>query len=501
MAKYENIADEIEAMLNGRHESEEYEENSGSEEYDEFNEESDFEDDSSNQDGLDEDELNNNSDEDNDNSENDENSEGSEDDSNEEDSDENSEDTSGQDEENENDENDSETNDENDGSSNDTDENNSDENDESDDGNTQEEDGDDSEDNSDDTNDKNDGSNQDTTDIDPAEFAKLKSFYEKVTGEFKANGKTIKGFNDPEKIVQGLQKAIGFEEKNAIINKHKKFLAPLKEKGFLDNPDKFNLAMSIMDGDPEAIKKHLKALEINPVLDLDLEEIKYMPKQHIASDGKVILDEAFETADTYGIKDKLSEVLGSEFDDDSFQDFIKYPKLRNDLIEHIQDGTYDLVKSKIDEIRLTDIGGEFKSAKTVDQYRFALELLGKEYSENKTTNVEQDNSSNNNANINTNTVTKTDDKSNKAVIKNTADNIMSQAVVLDDKRRAEILAEEEEKFRAETAAKLAADKARKEAASVSKTKTAPKSSEKKQEFDPLKLEGDDFRKYFNTLMG
>lgn len=457
--EYKSAAEEIEAMLNGRHESEETEDdttNSGSEI------EEDFEEDDTNQDGLDAE---------------DSNDEGNDD----------AEDTDGQDEEEESEEEDLETKDQNDGSDADTKDEDEDEADKSDEEDSQEEDGDKTEDKDAETEDKNDGSNPATATIDPEEFAKLKSFYEKVTGEFKANGKTIKGFNDPEKIVQGLQKAIGFEEKNAAINKHKKFLTPLKERGFLDNPEKFNLALSIIDGDKEAIKEHLKALEINPVLDLDLDDIHYKQKQHLPSDGKVILDEAFESAEAYGVKDKLSEVLGTDFDDDSFQDFIKYPKLRSDLIEHIQDGTYELVKNRIDEIRLTDISGDFKSTKVVDQYRYALDALGRELADQK-------------ASKSTIEDEKTDDIIDKATIKNTADNIMSQAVTLDEKRKAEILAEEEEKFRAE-AAKIAADKARKEAASVSKTKAPAKSSDKKEEFDPLKIESsDEFRKYFDSLI-
>jgi hypothetical protein len=163
-----------------------------------------------------------------------------------------------------------------------------------------------------------------------------------------------------------LQKAIGFEEKNAVINKHKKFLAPLKERGFLENPEKFNLALSIIDGDKEAIKQHLKNLEINPILDLELDNINYQEKQHLPSDSKVIYNETMEYAKEIGIEEKLSKVLADDFDNDGFNEFIKNPKTRDDLIRHIQDGTYDLVKEKIDEIRLSDLSGEYKSLSTTN---------------------------------------------------------------------------------------------------------------------------------------
>jgi len=446
---YDNAADEIEAMLNGTHVSDNDDSNSGSEEFEEteygFEEENDF-----NQDDL---------------------------------GDENAEETETEEESEEEESNDGETNHDGDDQNGETQEEESDETEETEDGNSQEEDESNADDEESET--ETNGGDQSGNTVLPnqEEFDRLKSFYEKVTGEFKANGKTIKGFNDPDKIIQGLQKAIGFEEKNAVINKHKKFLAPLKERGFLENPEKFNLALSIIDGDKEAIKQHLKNLEINPILDLELDNINYQEKQHLPSDSKVIYNETMEYAKEIGIEEKLSKVLADDFDNDGFNEFIKNPKTRDDLIRHIQDGTYDLVKEKIDEIRLSDLSGEYKSLSTTNQYRYAINVLAEEL-----------------ASKNQRVGSKNNENSDKANIKNTVDNIMPQAVVLDDKRKAEIAAEEEAKYREEVKRKLEADKARKEAASVSKTKSTTKVAKKKEEFDPLALTGDDFKDYFNSLM-
>lgn len=462
---YDSIEEELEAMMNGTHKSD-FDEN---EEYvdPEFENEFDEEEENSGSDTNENDDENNDASQSNDN---------------------NAEDTDQDDYELDDLDDDSETNDENDGSDQDTDEA-----DDEDDKDSNEENSQNESDNKDtDTNNQNDDSGKDTAEPNyKDEYEKLKTFYEKVTGEFKANGKTVKGFTDPDRIIQGLQKAIGFEEKNAVINKHKQFLSPLKERGMLEDPAKFNLALSILDGDKEAIKKHLKDLDINPVLDLDLDEIDYKPTQHLASEGKVVLNDALDYAESFGVKDKLNEVLVKDMDDGSFGDFIKYPKLRNDLVEHLQDGTYDLVKTKIDEIRLTDMSGDYKALKMVDQYRYALDTLVKEAEEAKTKEPVTASKSNENAtstNVNTDT---------KASTKVNADNIVSQAVVLDEKRKQEILAEEEEKFRAEIRNKKA-EEGRKAAADISKKKT--KIVSKKEEFDPLTLSGDDFKNYFNGLM-
>ena len=462
---YNSIEEELEAMMNGTHVSDfdETEEYVDPELENEFDEEKDNSGSDTNED---------------DNEDNEDASKGSDD----------AEDTDHNDDDTDELEDESETEDEGDGSNQETDTEDDKDEEESNEENSQDEG-----DNKDtDTKDQNDGSDKDTEEPNyKDEYVKLKAFYEKVTGEFKANGKTVKGFTDPERIIQGLQKAIGFEEKNAVINKHKQFLAPLKERGMLEDPEKFNLALSILDGDKEAIKKHLKDLEINPVLDLDLDEIDYKPKQHLASEGKVVLNDALEYAESVGIKDKLNEVLVKDMDDGSFSDFIKYPKLRNDLVEHLQDGTYDLVKTRIDEIRLTDMSGDYKALKMVDQYRYALDTLVREAEETKAKEtVPANKSKENDTSANANTDAKGSTKVN-------ADNIVSQAVVLDEKRKQEILAEEEEKFRAEIKNKKV-EEARKAAADISRKKT--KTVAKKDEFDPLTLTGDDFKTYFNSLM-
>ena len=213
---YNSIEEELEAMMNGTHVSD-FDEN---EDYVDPELENEF----------DEDEATSGSDtNEDDNEDNEDASKGSD----------NAEDTDHNDDYTDELEDESETEDESDGSNPETDTEDDKNEEESNEENSQNE-GDNK---GTDTKDQNDGSDKDTEEPNyKDEYAKLKAFYEKVTGEFKANGKTVKGFTDPERIIQGLQKAIGFEEKNAVINKHKQFLAPLKERGMLEDPEKFNLA-------------------------------------------------------------------------------------------------------------------------------------------------------------------------------------------------------------------------------------------------------------------
>ena len=79
-------------------------------------------------------------------------------------------------------------------------------------------------------------------------------FYEQVAGvKFKANGKEFEGFKDPKKIIQAQQMAYNYSEKMAGFKAYRPYMGPLKDRGMLDDTSKFDLAMSLIDGDREAL--------------------------------------------------------------------------------------------------------------------------------------------------------------------------------------------------------------------------------------------------------
>ena len=76
---------------------------------------------------------------------------------------------------------------------------------------------------------KSDGSDGENAEIDykkkyeelEKQSAKYKDYYDKVTSEFSANGKTVKGFTDPNKVIQAQQALYGLEEKFAMFKKYR----------------------------------------------------------------------------------------------------------------------------------------------------------------------------------------------------------------------------------------------------------------------------------------
>jgi len=150
-----------------------------------------------------------------------------------------------------------------------------------------------------DTEETSDGEAQDTDGVD------YKAFYDAVVNtEFVVNGKKVKGFADPQKIIQSQQMAGGFSEKMAGFKQYRPFMNPLKERGMLEDQGKFDLAMNLIDGDKEAIKQHLQLLNIDP-LDLDMEAINYEGKSNVASQESLVIEDTMERARSIGIEDRV----------------------------------------------------------------------------------------------------------------------------------------------------------------------------------------------------
>ena len=324
-----------------------------------------------------------------------------------------------------------------------------------------------------DTSNPEDAKGAETGKIDPAEYERLKKFYDEIANaEFIANGKKVKGFTDPSKIIRSQQMLHDYSNKMRGINEYKPYLKALKEKGIIGDEEKFNFAMSLLDGDKATIKKHMEALKID-LVDLELDEdSKYVPKNYIPSKQSMVLDEAMEIASNIGVDSKLRSVIAKDWDDDSFSEFLNNPSVRNDLLTHMQDGTYEIVQNKINELEMLDMNGSYRGLKSTDKYRTAIAEINRE---NQSRTV------------------------NPSAYQNQYANQQQNNGSYIDAERARLadLAAKEAEYKAMAEKKLRDDEARKKAAMITKKKTTTVTQKK---FDPLELEGDALDEFVNELI-
>lgn len=287
-----------------------------------------------------------------------------------------------------------------------------------------------------------------------------KEFYEKVAlAKFTANGKEVEGFKDPADLIRAQQMLHGYSDKMKVFKEYKPFLKALEERNITSDTDKFNLAMSLLDGDPEAIKKVLKDKGIDP-LELDLDDIKYTAKNVLPSQAQMLIEETYEQAENIGVGEKFTRVINKDWDVKSLQELVNNNAVRNDLLQHLSDGTYDIVNNEIKRMELLDATGALDNMSSIEKYRAAVLRLQQQ-------NVQK--------------------PATQALPKVTVDKI-AQA----EKAKAEA---EFKKKAAQKEAEVAEQ--RKKAASVSKKKVVKK-PETKPKLEELK--GDAFRDEFKKLL-
>lgn len=319
-----------------------------------------------------------------------------------------------------------------------------------------------------DTSTNEDASGTETGKIDPAEYARLKQFYDQIANaEFVANGKKVKGFTDPEKIIRSQQMLHGYSDRMKGFNEYRPFMKALKDNGLLEDESKFNFALSLLKGDKAAIKQHMKTLSIDPI-DLELDETAYKPTNYVASKESLILEDTLQVARESGIEDKLRKTIGEQWDNESFQEFVSNPDVRQDLLEHMQSGAFDLVQDKIAEMEVLDTYGTFRNMKSTDKYRQAVQLVNKELAAKRPSEPER-----------------------------MPYNAQQQAQQ-NNRIDAALLAKKEAEYKAQVEQKnKEADEARKKAAAISKKKATTVQTKK---FDPLSLEGDDLSSFVDGLI-
>ena len=326
-----------------------------------------------------------------------------------------------------------------------------------------------------------DAKGSETGKIDPAEYEKLKKFYDEIANaEFVANGKKVKGFTDPSKIIRSQQMLHDYSNKMRGINEYKPYLKALKDKGIIGNEEKFNFAMSLLDGDKATIKKHLESLKIDPV-DLELDDdanVQYSPRNYMPSKESLVLDEAMDIARSSGVEDKLRTVIAKEWDEESFGEFLRDPRVRNDLITHMQDGSFDTIQNKMTEMEMLDLTGSFRGLKSTDKYRAAIAEINREiqYQYNRQS-------------VNP-SIPQQQQYYRSAPVGQNQYQPNAEAERL-------ALAAKEAEYKAMAEKKLRDDEARKRAAMITKKKSVTVTQKK---FDPLALEGDDLDNFVNELI-
>lgn len=177
----------------------------------------------------------------------------------------------------------------------------------------------------------------------------LKSFHDKITAPFKANGKDMQVKNADEAI-QLMQMGAGYAKKMAALKPNLNLMKSLQKADLLSE-EKINFLIDLMAKKPEAISKLVQDSGVDP-LDLTADKAgDYRPGNYRISDEEQALDEVFEQLSDAPGFDRTLKIVTDQWDAKSRDLIAKNPKALEDLTSHIQAGAFDVVQAQVERDR------------------------------------------------------------------------------------------------------------------------------------------------------
>ena len=203
-----------------------------------------------------------------------------------------------------------------------------------------------------------------TTEID------YKKFYETVTQDFKASGKVMPGVKEPEKFIKALQMATDYALKTAALK------PALKRVKMLDgiSDEEFSEMLDFRKRNPEVIKKALKDANLDPI-DLDMDQINYVPQQRIPSDAEyeykeVVEELAKDTEFTY-----TRNIVLNELDEKSKEVILTQPKVLQALHQEVISGRFEQIQAQALHLRTF---GDYSHISDLDLYAMIAHEMDKQ---------------------------------------------------------------------------------------------------------------------------
>lgn len=191
-----------------------------------------------------------------------------------------------------------------------------------------------------------------------------KNFFEKVTGEFKANGKMMK-VDTPEDVVRLMQMGANYNRKMAALKPSMKVLKVLEKNGLLDE-SKLGFLLDLNQKNPKAIAKLLADSGIDP-LDLDLAQgAEYQASDYSVDDREIALDTVVEELKESPTYTKTINLVTQKWDGASKQIVANEPELLKVLDSHMANGVYDLISTEVEKER---VFGRLDGMSDIEAYR------------------------------------------------------------------------------------------------------------------------------------
>lgn len=173
-----------------------------------------------------------------------------------------------------------------------------------------------------------------------------KTFFEKVTGTFNANGREYK-IDNADDVVSLMQKGLNYNQKMAALKPSMKIVKALQEHG-IESVEQLGYLLDLQAKKPEAIAKLVQESGID-AYDLNEEKASsYVPSVPQVSDAQINFEmtaKALEGNPSFG---KVVQEL-SAYDAQSKEEIFNKPHLLNLLTDHVANGYYDKICARLEQ--------------------------------------------------------------------------------------------------------------------------------------------------------
>ena len=199
---------------------------------------------------------------------------------------------------------------------------------------------------------------QDTVDEQPTEEEPkpTEDTHKVPTFRLKADGTEFDLTED--ELKQLASKGMNYTKKMQDIKEYREHVSAIKEAAL--SKDDINLMIDVLKGDKDALATVMKRTGVD-VLDVDVENSKYVPKNYGRNEVELDIEEVVETISRDPEYVTTKHIISSNWDKQSQMEFVKDPIKIAKLHEDVKNGIFDQVvpmmlkKKALDGARKSDI--------------------------------------------------------------------------------------------------------------------------------------------------
>lgn len=177
-----------------------------------------------------------------------------------------------------------------------------------------------------------------------------KAAYEQLTSTFKANGRDMQ-VNSVEEALTLMKMGANYNKKMVGLKPHLKVVKMLENEGLLENQETLSYLIDLHKKNPQAIQKFITESGVDPLTIDPEQKHEYTPSTYTVDDTELELDEVLSSIKDTPSYARTIHTVTNQMDAASKRLLLSQPRSIALINEHMENGIYDRIQSKIEHER------------------------------------------------------------------------------------------------------------------------------------------------------